>query len=189
MSNRYDYWLFENVFNKEKIVEINNFIDNNFNKFEEDHKAARDLQGNKKKSGIVKIINYEKIKHLLSDIVDRVINVAEIEFGYLIYGLKNRSELHLNIYSSDNLEKYDWHTDQTKSDLHDIKLTVLINLSMEQYEEGQFQLFNTNEYEVKELNIPGNVIMFKSYINHRVLPVTKGQRRTLAIFLKGPKFR
>jgi PKHD-type hydroxylase len=60
---------------------------------------------------------------------------------------------------------------------------------MEQYEGGQFQLFNTNEYEVKELNIPGNVVMFKSYINHRVLPVTKGQRRTLAIFLKGPKFR
>jgi predicted 2-oxoglutarate/Fe(II)-dependent dioxygenase YbiX len=43
--------------------------------------------------------------------------------------------------------------------------------------------------KIKELNNSGNTIMFKSAINHKVTPVTKGERRTLAIFLYGPAFK
>ena len=95
----------------------------------------------------------------------------------------------LNIYSYKNLEKYDWHTDETNRELIDIKMTILINLSLKEYEGGNFYLFKGNEIEVKELNNPGNVVMFKSYVNHKVTPITKGERRTLAIFLYGPAFK
>jgi predicted 2-oxoglutarate/Fe(II)-dependent dioxygenase YbiX len=72
--------------------------------------------------------------------------------------------------------------------MYDIKLTVLINLSLKSYEGGKFCLWRGNETEVKELNTPGNAIMFKSNINHKVYPIIKGERRTLAIFIKGPRF-
>ena len=49
--------------------------------------------------------------------------------------------------------------------------------------------FNQFEEEVVELNTPGNVIMFKSFINHKVSPVISGERRTLALFLSGPNFK
>jgi PKHD-type hydroxylase len=189
MSYKYDYWSFGNVLNQQEIFEINNFIDKNFHAFEPSSHSAKDLEGNIKKTSTVKQIDYYKVKHLLHNIVDKIINVTEMEFGYIIYGLKNNDVILLNEYSSDNLGKYDWHIDTSQSNLHETKMTALINVSTELYEGGKFEIFNTNQYEVKELNKPGNLIMFKSFLNHRVLPITKGKRRTLTIFLHGPKFR
>ena len=34
MSNTYDFWFWENVFNKKQIIEINKFIEKNFDGFE-----------------------------------------------------------------------------------------------------------------------------------------------------------
>jgi PKHD-type hydroxylase len=189
MSYKFDYWLWENLFNENKIKEINNIIDNNFDCLEPENLGAKDLQGNKKKSSTVKLISFEKIKTHLKYFKEQFIKTANFEFGYEIFDIKNFDKLNFNIYSSDNNSKYDWHTDSSRSDLYDTKLTVLINLSLTNYEGGQFELFNGNQYEIEKLNKPGNAIMFKSYINHRVLPVTKGERRTLTIFLHGPKFR
>ena len=36
---------------------------------------------------------------------------------------------------------------------------------------------------------PGSAIMFKSHLNHRVLPVTSGTRKSLTMFIFGPKFQ
>ena len=71
----------------------------------------------------------------------------------------------------------------------DIKLTILINLSTKKYEGGSFFIFKGKEKNIKELDEPGNILMLKSYLLHKVTPVTKGERRTLTIFLKGPSFR
>ncbi len=189
MSCKYDYWSWPNTFNKSEIKKINNIIDNNFESFEPESLAAKDLQGNKKKHLIVKIINFKKLKTQLNDFKNKFIQTANLEFGYEIFDIRDFEKLNFNIYSSKSNSKYDWHIDISESNLYDVKLTVLINLSMDVYEGGQFELFSGNHYEVPQLSIPGNAIMFKSYINHRVLPVTKGERRTLSIFLKGPKFR
>jgi PKHD-type hydroxylase len=189
MSHKYIYWAWQNVFNENQIKEINNIIDNNFDCIEDEKYGAKDFEGNLKKSSIVKIIKFEKIKEYLNDFKYRFIETANLEFGYEIFNISDGHNLHYNIYSSLNNSKYDWHSDGSRSDLYDIKLTVLINLSMISYEGGQFQLFDGGHCEISALNKPGNAIMFKSYINHRVLPVTKGERRTLTIFLKGPKSR
>ncbi len=189
MSDKIDYWFWENVFDEKQIKELNNILDNNFERFEPENVGAIDLQGNRKKVSIVKIIDFEKVKSHLDNFKNKFIETANLEFGYEIFDIKDYQKLHFNIYSSVNNSKYDWHTDSSGSDLYDVKLTILINLSMMNYEGGQFELFNGNQYEIPQLNKPGNAVMFKSYINHRVLPITKGERRTLTIFLKGPKFR
>ena len=46
-------------------------------------------------------------------------------------------------------------------------------------------MFNTNEFEAAELNTPGNMIMFKSYINHRVEKVLTGERKNTSFIYKG----
>jgi hypothetical protein len=189
MNTRLDYWAWENVFDKKQIKKINNIIDNNFEKFQPENLGAKDLQGNKKKHSIVKIINFKELKTQLTDFKNMFIHTANLEFGYEIFDIKDFEKINLNIYSSKSNSKYDWHIDTTISNLYDVKLTVLINLSMDVYEGGQFELFCGEQYEVSQLNKSGNAIMFRSYINHRVLPLIKGERRTLAIFLKGPKFR
>jgi hypothetical protein len=189
MSNTYDFWFWENVFNKKQIIEINKFIEKNFDGFEGKESAALDLKNNPKKNSLVKCILWKKIKHLLEGVHAAAILSARQNFGYDVYDVSDLDYCLLNTYSFKNKSKYDWHVDMDKSDLYDIKLTVLINLSLNSFEGGDFKLFKTNEFVVPHLKNPGNIIMFKSQINHCVTPVTKGERKTFTMFIKGPKFR
>lgn len=188
MSFKYQYWFWNNFFNVKKIKEINYFIDKNFEYYQDKEDHATDNEGKSKKRATVKMISFNKIKHLINDFENDFITAARLNFGYNVYSTANSQPCNLNIYSSLDEGTYDWHVDSSRSDLYDIKLTVLINLSIKNYEGGKFCLWHGNEIEVKELNSPGNAIMFKSNINHKVYPVTKGERRTLTIFVKGPKF-
>ena len=191
MSNTYDFWFWENVFNKKEIIKINKCIEENFYKIEEKEYTATalDINNNPKKNSLVKGIKWKKIKHLLENIHTEVISSARFNFGYDVFNVSDIDNCLFNTYSYKNKSKYDWHIDKDKSDLYDVKLTVLINLSSEPFEGGDFKLFVNNEFIVPQLKEPGNVIMFKSQINHCVTPVTKGERKTMTIFIKGPKFR
>ncbi|WP_193222182.1 2OG-Fe(II) oxygenase [Alkalilimnicola sp. S0819] len=95
-----------------------------------------------------------------------------------------------------------WHADQllpgtepTNAGLQR-KLSFIISLNEgADYEGGDFEL----EYghpeslerrrRVPELRQPGTLVVFPSFIYHRVLPVTRGERRTLVGFICGPPFR
>lgn len=189
MSNKYQYWYWNHVFNNKQIKKINNFIDGNFDNYQAEIEKAKDEKGNSKKLATVKVISFKKIKNYINDFKELFMESANLNFGYEVFDLRDSEKCNLNIYSSKNLDHYKWHIDASQNDIYDIKLTVLINISKEKYEGGNFYIFNNSEFEIKELNFPGNAIMFKSYLNHKVLPVLKGERRTLALFLKGPKFR
>jgi len=72
------------------------------------------------------------------------------------------------------------------------KLSVVIQLTdPSTYEGGDLEL-----YDIQEPGVPkdafrnqGSVIVFPSFINHAALPVTKGIRHSLAIWVDGPKWR
>ena len=184
-----DYWYFNNLFNKKNIKEINSFIDKNF-QFFENEKLQATIENKKIKFATVKQISWKKIKHLFNDIEQYITSVNQENFGYDIYPINDVDICNLNIYSHKDSGQYDWHIDESNNNIYDLKLTILINVSIEQYSGGNFKIFNRGmEYEVKELNTPGNVVMFKSFLNHKVIPVSTGERRTLAIFLKGKRFR
>jgi PKHD-type hydroxylase len=185
----FDYWSWKNLFLKKEIVDLNNFIENNFDHYESNDQGAKTVEGILKKNTVVKCIYYKKIKHFLKNLEEMIISCNRNNFGYDIFKLKEMDEALLNIYSSDNLGKYDYHCDIHPKIYTDVKLTILINLSLEQYEGGKFMIFNQDEYEVKELNEPGSVVVFKSYLNHKVTPVTKGERRSLTLFITGPCFK
>ena len=84
--------------------------------------------------------------------------------------------------------QYGWHIDGDPSKTSDCKLTAILNISDHEYTGGNFELFLNGPTHIKELDKPGGMVIFKSHISHRVLPVLTGQRRTLSIFLMGPKF-
>ena len=69
------------------------------------------------------------------------------------------------------------------------KLSFAVTLSeLDEYEGGDFQFFDGDEITVARRK-PGDVIVFPSYLQHRVTPVTKGVRRSLVGWAAGPKFR
>ena len=184
---KYNYWYWNNLISLEDRKQIVDHIENNFDFYEDESLYNSDH----KKTDKVKQIQWRKIKHFdsLSNILENMKIINEKHFGYNIFDMYNTNVLNLTNYSLINESKYDWHIDTSKEILTDIKFTGLINLSTESYEGGEFQLKTSNNNEtVNEFKQGGDVILFKSNILHRVLPITKGIRKTLAVFFYGPKF-
>lgn len=188
---KYPYWYFKNLFNKKQILQINKLIEKNFDCLEPKELSAKNSNNKEKKFvSSCKLIQWKKIKNLINTFNELVHQTNEENFGYDLYNLKDTSFINHNTYSEINKDNYDWHVDRSTNLLMDCKLTALINLSTEKYEGGKFLLFNGGEeLHVSELDNPGNAIIFKSNLNHKVTPITKGKRITLTIFYNGPNFK
>jgi len=184
---KYNYWYWNNLISLAERKQIVDHIENNFNFYEDESL----YNSEHKKTDKVKQIKWDKIKHFdsLSSILENMKIVNNKYFGYNIFDISNSHILNLTSYSSINKSKYDWHIDLSREDLTDTKFTGLINLSTESYEGGEFQFKTSNIDEtINEFKQGGDAILIKSNILHRVLPVTKGTRKTLAVFFYGPKF-
>tara|TARA_R100001086_G_scaffold197124_1_gene113687 strand:+ start:205 stop:837 length:633 start_codon:yes stop_codon:yes gene_type:complete len=71
-----------------------------------------------------------------------------------------------------------------------LSMTVLLN---ENYQGGEFQFSSYCEGE-HEINVPefksvGSIVVFPSFIEHQVVPVTKGTRYSLVAWFLGPPFK
>jgi len=82
---------------------------------------------------------------------------------------------------------YDWHFDIGEGPLNcNRKLSISIQLSdPADYEGGQLE-FAMGKVAEKE---QGTMVIFPSYLQHRVTPVTKGTRRSLVTWITGQPFR
>jgi PKHD-type hydroxylase len=87
---------------------------------------------------------------------------------------------------------FHWHFDEDLADHneHPRKLTAILMLSEpSEFEGGQFEM-RLPEMPVRQIPMSRNdLIVFPSYNLHRVLPITKGVRRTLVSWAHGPKWR
>lgn len=187
MSWKYTYWHHQNFFNKKERKLLSEFIEKNYDFIEHKDETAKDDNGISKKKTKTFITNLGRVKHLTKNLKEVIEYDNANNFGYNLYPINDLSKILLNIYSSKNSGEYGWHSDSAQSDLNDCKLTVLANLS-DEYEGGDLHFFEGRDVVVKDFN-PGALLLLKSYINHKVDPVTKGTRKTLTMFLNGPKFR
>ena len=107
-------------------------------------------------------------------------------------------------YTSDN-SFYGWHQDSFTEPYENNpnpalngkyrKMSSIIILSdKEEYEGGELEFCWINEgkyvtHTCTELFKKGNMIVFPSYVFHRVKPVTKGERYSLVTWTLGEKFK
>lgn len=85
----------------------------------------------------------------------------------------------------ENPPHYTWHSDIGEGLNHrKISLSILLT---EGFEGGEFELGRVGV--IKEIKNKGDAIMFPSHVEHRVLPVTKGIRKSLVVWISGPKIR
>jgi PKHD-type hydroxylase len=85
---------------------------------------------------------------------------------------------------------YDWHIDTDVNMKHEPpvrKISMTLLLSPEnQFEGGDLELMAPG----KKANLTqGNAIIFASFLNHRVAPVTRGVRQSLVMWFGGKPFR
>jgi len=83
---------------------------------------------------------------------------------------------------------YDWHYDLAMT-YSRRKLSVIVQLSdPSEYEGGYLQIRCEDMNPVTMSKEKGSVILFPSYLLHRVTPVTKGVRKSLVVWIDGPPF-
>lgn len=109
-------------------------------------------------------------------------------FDFDLYGFVE--DFQYTIYRG-NGGKYDWHLDRgpSKNGQGPRKLSLVLQLSdPSEYEGGDLEIFVKHEPKKIEKK-KGLVVMFPSFVLHRVTPVTNGIRRTLVVWVTGPKFK
>ena len=178
------YWYWNNVFSLKEIKEINKIIDKNKRTVVEDHASD-----NATKTSTIEQVEYKFLKDNLHNILSNAHATNQYNFGFSLYSPLDLDILNYNIYNSKTNGQYDWHTDVSNDYISDIKLTLLINLSDKPYTGGKFFIKqNALDLEIQEFSKPGDVLMFKSHILHKVDPLLSGERKTLAYFLMGTRF-
>ena len=84
---------------------------------------------------------------------------------------------------------YAWHIDVGNDKQAHRKLSITFQMSdPSEYEGGDLEFNRTGKIEVAPKK-KGQLILFPSYVLHRVTPVTKGIRRAMVAWIVGPPFR
>ena len=89
--------------------------------------------------------------------------------------------------------KYDWHLDIGNEETSVRKITAIVQLSNESdYEGGNFEFSMTDETG-KDTAVgsrkKGSLILFPSYLGHRVSPLTSGVRYSILTWMLGNAFK
>ena len=99
-------------------------------------------------------------------------------------------------YSDNQInDHYDWHRDylwsKEKRVCRKLGMTLMLSKS-DNYEGGsfEFQRFENGKSHIVKVDLEiGDILVFPSIIQHRVNPVTRGERRVLVSWAWGPMFK
>lgn len=106
-------------------------------------------------------------------------------YGYDLLGFHH--ELQLARYGEGDF--FDWHLDFGAGEISHRKLSISVQLSdSDEYEGGDLQ-FMINQKVINAPRSKGTVVVFPSFIMHRVTPITKGVRQSIVAWLAGPPYR
>jgi PKHD-type hydroxylase len=138
-------------------------------------------------SRIMWIGDETKFEYLYKEMAVIITHINDHCYKYSLYGFESfqYSEYH----SSEN-GHYTWHIDTSVrgGQQHVRKLSFSVGLNdASEYEGGELEFWLGPEkvsYRLKK----GQIIVFPSYLLHRVAPVTKGVRKTLVGWSRGPNF-
>jgi PKHD-type hydroxylase len=83
---------------------------------------------------------------------------------------------------------YDWHVDVGGGVLSTRKISIVIQLDHPTDYEGGDLILKRGAGDEPVFKQKGSVVMFPSYMLHRVTPVTGGLRRTAVLWATGPHF-
>ena len=178
-------YYYQQLFSTEQCAELKSYLKEDAKFF-----AGADEPAEKAvKTSKVDTISWSRSKQYLSQLESHIHNINRKYFGFDLYPLNDVDAINFNTYSSKNKSEYGWHSDGTYGDTYDIKLTVLANLSTTPYTGGNFELFMSKPDHIDPFDTPGMVLIFPSFLQHRVTPVLTGTRESLAIFMLGPNYK
>ena len=179
---KFDYVYCKKLFNIKEVKKINSIIKKNMDLNAKDNPAKNVI-----KTASVNFIKYKFLKKQIYPLIDFVNESNQSHFGFDLYDMFDSKIFNVNNYKVNENVGYDWHKDASPDYSRDIKLTVLLNLSEKKYEGGELYLEGVGKIDY--FNDPGDVLIFKSFLLHKVDKILSGERITLSIWMDGPCLR
>jgi PKHD-type hydroxylase len=123
--------------------------------------------------------------------------IDSINRDYFGFNLNGYSHIQYTVYDSLNQGKYDWHMDTEMNgsandwtkETRKLSLVMLLSEPVIDFSGGEIQINRGQEDNPLTLDMwKGRIVAFPSFMIHRVKPVFLGVRKSLVIWVEGPKF-
>jgi PKHD-type hydroxylase len=201
ITNSYTYW--DDAFNPEELDKLVDYCDKfelqkgmtlgNLNKTSDDDEIDNREPIPEVRKSDIKFLTPNEQNMWIFERINGVIEILNDRFYNMdLYGYDS---MQYTEYNSEEKGHYGFHMDSAIGGANAIGDTRKLSLSMflndpSEYKGGKFQ-FNegTEKNAVDVPQIRGRMILFPSFMIHRVTPVTKGVRKSLVVWVLGPKFR
>jgi len=138
-----------------------------------------------RKSSVMFIDNTPENDWIYNKLAGLAINCNNERFWFDLLGF--HQELQLTRYSEGDF--FDWHMDFGPGEISARKLSMTIQLSDEDAYEGGDLEFMINQKIVAAPRKKGTIVIFPSFVMHRVTPITKGTRQSIVGWVSGPPYR
>lgn len=194
ITHPYVYW--QDAFDDKEILKIDNYC--NVDVSHASIVGENNLEETKKiRKSFVNFIERNDNSFWIFDRFNEVIDSLNKKFYN--FDLIGYDKFQYTVYKGEEGGKYDWHMDTILGQLCDDmkstytrKLSVIMLLSdpEKDFTGGRFEYHLGNENNAVNINIKkGTIIAFPSFICHRVTPVYAGVRKSIVIWVEGPKFK
>jgi len=148
--------------------------------------GAAGVVDTKTRTSHISWIPFNKMPEMYSTLEQIVNKTNNNHFGF--DGIKITEQAQYTEYPSGGF--YDWHIDSdivgmNEPPVRKISMTCLLSHESE-FEGGGLELMSDGKIARPK---QGQAIFFASYIRHRVIPITKGVRKSLVMWFGGPSFK
>lgn len=177
------YW-YENGFTSEELNWFDNLKD--IYDYEEATIVNSESNDNIRKSNIKWIYYDENSEWVYNKITDMSLVANDQIWGFDIYSIID--SIQYTEYPEGG-GHYDWHIDIGPDTINHRKISIVVQLSdPKDYEGGDLQIWSGGEFRTVDKK-KGSVIIFPSFLMHRVTPVTKGNRKSLVLWMGGSPYK
>ena len=186
-SDMTDYYWFKDGFSK---AEIDIILENMENLPFQEARVAADTEGDTlhqmRKSEIKWIPQNLHYKWIYDRLAKLIIEANDALWQFDLTGILDN--IQFTVYHEGG-GHYDWHLDIGPRELSWRKISLTIQMSEDQdYEGGELE-FMRGAYPIKAPRGKGVVVVFPSYLLHRVTPVTKGTRKSMVLWVGGGRYK
>jgi PKHD-type hydroxylase len=148
--------------------------------------GAKGVVDTKTRTSHISWIPFNKMPEMYSTLEQIVNKTNNNHFGF--EGVKITEQAQYTEYPAGGF--YDWHIDSdivgmNEPPVRKISMTCLLSHESE-FEGGGLELMSDGKIAKPK---QGHAIFFASYIRHRVIPITKGVRKSLVMWFGGPSFK
>lgn len=179
--NQSNYYWFDKVFSPEELSNIDNL--QNLYPFQLGTVVggSEDESAPIRKSKI-KWIHHDENSSWLYDKIQPMVLEANQVFNFHLNSIVDSIQ-YTEYY--DNGGHYGWHMDIGPYPINHRKISVTIQLSNpNEYEGGDLELW-TGQGQLQAPRSQGCAVLFPSFMQHRITPVTKGVRKSLVLWVGG----